>query len=512
MLLTLPKTAKSEFETKTHAYSPIFPSASSARYSPQLKGGPFSSVPAGAPTTMAAPLRGLPHPLTSLPAPTQPTHQQGSSGPPPPSTPHWQTSQTPNVESNTKDWFLAKAEEDRRKQEEEKTRQGELKLEQRKIERSMLQESLQGGVPPHLVPLIFAGIGGGNVSNWTMDLIQQYAAQLQVTQQQQQGQQHAPPTAQSPTASRRHIEPGTYVLSSAPQQAAPPPPSSVLPTQPLQGQPHHGVFSSAYPGGSVPLPGHAVAPMPAPPPPPSSQLPKLATNEMSIQPPPTAPSSVQQTQSAQPAQQEESSLYFYHWVPPSSQQEKSSSGNAPATPSGKYKASASFPPRARAATDASDANYASSPKKRKAEGGHPAPPVPTSAPQTHTSPSYSQVSSSSTSTPQRGHARGHSDASTRGDTLRATLNRPNQGYGQEYTERSGTRTNVPEQRHYRASHDEGYHYGRRPPPNEPSLVNEPSRYETQGDWHQHQQPHHQRPALPHSHEGAPLSKREEGRQ
>jgi len=65
------------------------------------------------------------------------------------------------------------------------------------------------------------------------------------------------------------------------------------------------------------------------------------------------------------------------------------------------------------ASHASDLDYTSSPKKRKAQGGHPAPPPPTSAPQSHTSPSYSRASSS-TSTPRRGHARARSDASTRG--------------------------------------------------------------------------------------------------
>ena len=60
-------------------------------------------------------------------------------------------------------WLAAKAEEDKRKQEEEKTRQESLRLEQRRIEQSMLRESLQGGVPPQLVPMIYAGMGGASL-------------------------------------------------------------------------------------------------------------------------------------------------------------------------------------------------------------------------------------------------------------------------------------------------------------------------------------------------------------
>ncbi|KAJ5694795.1 hypothetical protein N7536_005207 [Penicillium majusculum] len=52
----------------------------------------------------------------------------------------------------------AKIEEDRRKQEEEKTHQASLVLEQRRIEQSILSDALRAGVPPNLVPLIFNGI------------------------------------------------------------------------------------------------------------------------------------------------------------------------------------------------------------------------------------------------------------------------------------------------------------------------------------------------------------------
>lgn len=57
-------------------------------------------------------------------------------------------------EESMRNWLLAKAEEDKRKQEEERTRQETLRLEQRKIEQAMLRESLQGGIPPQMVPMV----------------------------------------------------------------------------------------------------------------------------------------------------------------------------------------------------------------------------------------------------------------------------------------------------------------------------------------------------------------------
>jgi hypothetical protein len=101
----------------------------------------------------------------------------------PPAPPQWQ-----GGEDGMRNWLAAKAEEERRRQEEERTRQESLKLEQRKIEQSMLRESMQGGVPPHLVPIIFAGIGGGNLANISAEWIQQYTATVQAAHQQAQAQ------------------------------------------------------------------------------------------------------------------------------------------------------------------------------------------------------------------------------------------------------------------------------------------------------------------------------------
>jgi len=98
-----------------------------------------------------------------------------------------------------RNWLIAKAEEDKRLQEEEKTRQEELKLEQRKIEQSMLRDALASGVPLHLVPMIFAGIGG-TLGSAGIEMAQQYLAQLQQATSHQQ-------TVPSVANSELHREP-----------------------------------------------------------------------------------------------------------------------------------------------------------------------------------------------------------------------------------------------------------------------------------------------------------------
>jgi hypothetical protein len=69
----------------------------------------------------------------------------------PPLPPAWQGTE------QMRDWLRAKAEEDIRRQQEEKTRQATLILEQRRVEHAMVTESLRAGVPPHLIPMMFNG-------------------------------------------------------------------------------------------------------------------------------------------------------------------------------------------------------------------------------------------------------------------------------------------------------------------------------------------------------------------
>jgi hypothetical protein len=417
MLLTLSNPVKSDFEYKPHDYSPSFLPSKVARYSPKLDRGLPSAQGFDSSFAMGTPHRGLPPPSAMTPpVPGRGGHSMPTPlGSLPPAPSQWQ-----GAEDGMKNWLAAKAEEDRRRQEEERTRQESLKLEQRKIEQSMLRESMQGGVPPHLVPIIFAGIGGGNLANISAEWIQQYTATVQAAHQQAQAQAQLSPDARRD--SRMIAQPSSSVYGGqphTPQTGLPSTsvfPGQSLPTQSQQAPAAYGGMMSPRARASHPS-GILGAPTSAPRPVPQSQLPRLTTNDMNIQPPPTASSHTQPLQS-QSTQQEQSSpsIYFHHWVPPSSSnQEKSSSGNPPATPLGKYKASPVYQPRQRATSHASDVEYTSSPKKRKAQGPHPPPPPPTSAPQSHTSPSFSHVSTSSTSTPgRRGHARGRSDASAPG--------------------------------------------------------------------------------------------------
>ncbi|CAI6335340.1 unnamed protein product [Periconia digitata] len=392
MLLTLAKPPKPAFDFKTHDYSPTFSSSTAARFSPKLTNGQLPSHRRDSPaSTMGTPHRGLPPPSAmTLPDPSRapPPPLSSSLGALPAAPSQWQ-----GAEDGMKNWLAAKAEEEKRKQEEEKTRQENLKLEQRKIEVRMLETSIQGGIPPHLVPIIFAGIGGGNLATISAEWIQSYQSTLQATQQQQQQQQHQQQQQQQQQA-QAHAQaqlspehgrdsrligqppPGAFATQQPQTPQSVLPPTAVLPGQPLPSQPQQATFSASYSSGTMSPRSRGAAGQPGH--------------------TPTAASSVQM-QNTQPGQQEQASpsIYFHHWVPPTSQQDKaSSSANPPATPS----------------------DYTSSPKKRKAQGGHQAPPPPTSAPQSYTSPSFSHVSTSSASTPgRRGHARTRSDISSRGD-------------------------------------------------------------------------------------------------
>ena len=226
-------------------------------------------------------------------------------------------------------WLVTKAEEEKRKQEEERTRQEGLRLEQRKIEQNMLQDSFRNGVPPQLVPMIFAGIGGGNLANVSLEWLQQYAAQLQIAQQQQQ----LAAQAQSQSSPDSRIDARLLAQSQQPPYAAVQPAAGVLAAAPtLPGQP---MAQSHYlPTAMSPAAGQRQSvggPSSTPRPSLQNVLPRLTTNEASIQP---VSQLAGQPASQAPQEQTPSSpaIYFHHWVPPTSQ---AGSGNPPATPSGK---------------------------------------------------------------------------------------------------------------------------------------------------------------------------------
>lgn len=423
MLLTLPQPSQPQFESRIpHDFSPPLPYTSS-RFSPKLTNPPSqSSLPAGVPERMSTQHRGLPPPSAmTLPDPNRPPPSFGSQSigamPGPPS----------QTEDSMKNWLATKAEEERRKQEEERTRQESLRLEQRQIEHAMLRESMQGGVPPQLVPMIFAGIGGGNLANVSVEWLQQYASQFQAAQQQQQQQQqpqqqqHQQAIGVSPELRRetRMINPAqsSYALSAQPGQQQAVAGAPAVPVQLLPPLAQHQTTFSAYqtaplsPGSRARTTGPTSAPRSAA----HSSLPRLTTNEMQIHQPPTAPSSsahpLHQTQTVQPEQPSSSpSIYFHHWVPPTSQSESKS--NQPQTPSTRTEPHASH---------VFESDYKESPKKRKAQGPHPAPPPPVQ----NTSPSFSTISNTSRS--KTTHARSKSSASKEGDSVRQTPSRRDSG-------------------------------------------------------------------------------------
>ncbi|KAI5364145.1 hypothetical protein Slin14017_G061090 [Septoria linicola] len=409
MSLTISQPTKIEFSHRyTHDFNPRI-SLAKSRFSPSLRvtNSPppvsllrVSSEPHDNMTTPHHPHRGLPPPSAmALPDPARaapPTSLGSQLGAIPDPPRQWA-----GQEDHMRNWLAAKAEEDKRKQEEEKTRQETLRLEQRKIESDMLRESLRAGVPPAMVPMIYAGIGGGNLFNISMDWLQQYASQLQVSQQQQLQQQPSPdmrrdgrligPPVPAPFPTAQHPQ-HQQVLHT--QSTAEP----VAPPGPLQ------TTFSAY----QPSPGrhqqqqqqqHTSAPRTAA----HTQLPRLTTNEMYVhQPPPPSGTShpLQQSQTVHQDQATSSpSIYFHHWVPPS-ESKSSQQPQTPATKSDQISAPSS---------NLRDHDYKDSPRKRKAQGDHQAAPPRSAGPQ-YTSPSFSTTSSSSRQG-GRGHARTRSNAS-----------------------------------------------------------------------------------------------------
>ncbi|KPI44342.1 uncharacterized protein AB675_8278 [Cyphellophora attinorum] len=171
----------------THQPPPPPPASSHPRGLPPPSSAGFSLPP---PTPVSAD----PHYRSSSAAPLQPPaqpqsqHHGLSSGstmgtlPAPPSS--WSTSAASNDEA-MRNWLHAKIEEDRRKQEEEKTRQENLKLDRRRMERDMLHESLERGIPPVMVPLIFAGIGTGSETTLSqaMEFAQTWMQNFSIQQQ-----------------------------------------------------------------------------------------------------------------------------------------------------------------------------------------------------------------------------------------------------------------------------------------------------------------------------------------
>lgn len=368
-----------------------------SRYSPPESPRHLPSFFHSAESGMNNSHRGLPAPLGLNLGPPDRAPPAGSSLgnlPAPPS-------QWAGQDESMRNWLQAKAEEDKRKQEEERTKQETLRLDQRKIEQSMLRDSLNGGIPPPMVPLIFAGMGQGGLSGHTLEWAQQYMAQLSLqTQQQQQQIQVQQHQLQHQQQQQQQIT-----------QQGPPSPelrrdSRMIPSNPYAAQ------------QNAPLP-----------PPPASQLSqnrslthtaqntgalsRLNTAELQPQPVPTsAPSSrqsnhpLQQAQTTQSEQSAGASLLFHHWTPPNP------NGIQPPTPSGKSQHGSPF---SQNPTSHLRSEYQNSPKKRKLGGGNGNSTGPTSQPSEPSPPgsSHRDHSPRGRSPPERRHSRQHSDASSR---------------------------------------------------------------------------------------------------
>jgi len=364
MLLTI-KQPTHQLYKSFHDYTPPTP-PSTSRFSPAVV-ATASSVPfASATHTSLPPLsntssatepmsthhRGLPPPAgLALPPAQQPLHQpaqqtsslgQSSLGQPigqlPAPPQQWQ-----GAEDSMRNWLHAKAEEDKRKQEEEKTRQETLRLEQRKIEQDMLRTSLSGGIPPYMIPMVFAGMGGGNLPNASLEWAQHYLAQSQHFQPQQQGQQQpllpSSQSQQSPEQIQRRdsrAAPSAYGQQQAPL---------TLPSTPVGASSQHSAGFLPGQQGSPDARNRQLVQGNSGVQTQVSQLPRLNTGEMHIQPPPAGPGiqilpgqgnhPLQQSQTARQQEPQSPSIYFHHWQPPTSQA-STSSANQPTPPSGKH--------------------------------------------------------------------------------------------------------------------------------------------------------------------------------
>lgn len=214
-----------------------------------------------------------------------------------------------------RNWLVAKAEEDRRKQEEERTQQETLRLEQRRLEHEILRTSLAGGIPPPMVPIVFAGMGGGTLPQTALDWAQQFMAS--------QAPGHSAmvaPSAGGTQERRRDSQGQPYSQYQASVPSTPggtaqhPSATYQFPASPTRGRGH--TVSTMPPGGSRPL-----GPIP--------NLPHLNTN-IQQQPPHHQPSGPSHPQTQAHSEAQASPIYFHHWQPPNTQGE--SSGGGPAQP------------------------------------------------------------------------------------------------------------------------------------------------------------------------------------
>jgi hypothetical protein len=218
-----------------------------------------------------------------------------------------------------RNWLIAKTEEEKRRQEEEKTRQETLRLEQRRLEHDMLRTSLDRGIPPPMIPVVFAGMSGGVLPQAALEWAQQYLSP-------QQSLQHQLPAAQG-TLSPEHRR------DSQSQAYAPYASSAGVPSTPGSAPgPQGGFVPYQGPGSPTRARAHTMSIAGTVSRPSGSSLPRLSTGEM-VGGPSGVPShahSLAQQQAGGQQDTQSPSIYFHHWQPPTSQ----GSSNQPPTPSG----------------------------------------------------------------------------------------------------------------------------------------------------------------------------------
>ncbi|OBT71870.1 hypothetical protein VF21_09069 [Pseudogymnoascus sp. 05NY08] len=435
MLLTLQPPSNHAFKP-FHDYSPPTP-PSTSRFSPALiTSGPAYPPPPRitTPPPMSTPHRGLPPPAALALPPSQssqPSQSQQAQQPPASSQPMAQQQplgqlpappqQWHGAEDSMRTWLQAKAEEDKRRQEEERTAQESLRLEQRRIEHDILRTSLSGGIPPHLIPLVFAGMGGGSLPSAGLEWAQRYVAQ-----EQPQLQQLPPPPQQQLTNPLAAAQPASPMLRREDRQVSHPyghshPAPAPVPSTPVVSLTQQIPFSQGQGQGYPASPPRSRTQLPGPSAlaltPQSSGLPRLNTGDVQILQ--SVPQSQSQAQPSEPSPQQSPGIYFHHWQPPTSQ--------APPPPS-------TQPP-----TPSEAPRPSSPPKKRKAQG-----PPPATHP--HHSPPYSQGPARRRA---HSHRSGSLDQARRGrfqDSESAP--RSPEGYGYVEVAQSGRRNTL---------HSEGRH-------------------------------------------------------
>ncbi|KAE8377249.1 hypothetical protein BDV26DRAFT_263957 [Aspergillus bertholletiae] len=407
MLLTLKPSSQNGIKGP-HDYAIVRQSIPTPRSSPLSAPDPAAAIVASKRSSLDRSMEssrgGLPPPSTLALPPPDVAFSMSSVNQPLPRPP----AQRQSADDANQYWH-AKAEEDRRRQEEERTRQESLRLEQRKIEQSMLRDSLQAGVPPHMIPLIFAGISQNGVPQSVIEWTQQQMTHAPTS--------HRAPPPSAPALSHssqrrslhargesRSIPPGPYAAP-PPQQVVPPP--GILLSQPL---PPSGPPPAPQPLGRSPLPNGPAdprgAPIPRPNPgePHAQQPPPINLSNVHYAPGSSIPHVPHVGTKPDNHHRQSPSLYFHHWVPPSQSQ--------PNTPSGRIRQESPF-----ASQVLRRPEYQSPPgRKRKATGPHPPAPFPSSRPSEtiHGASQASQPGSPMGPVPHAGppvHSRQHSGTS-----------------------------------------------------------------------------------------------------